>query len=209
MKTFKTYLINTQLHDEFHILFPEENFDNYTDDSCNICHPYHNSPNRPFQYFWNWYQEEFPAVSCTSKTVHYFRKLLSISLLLQEHIIRKIIFSIRYSEIISLDSAITKIVRALSNFNLFTIDPFESSSDESPISPFEVAFITPLTSPILKYQRNYLFNHEELNLERLFELNPKTMATTDEILDYLKENNNHNVLYLEFFFDNGTQDSMT
>src|SRR5581483_43831 len=56
-----------------------------------------------------------------------------------------------------------------------------------------------------------LFNHEDLNLDLLFQENPlaNTMATAQNVLDYLKANNNNQILRLEPFFGDGTQDPLT
>ncbi|CAG8732477.1 20124_t:CDS:2, partial [Rhizophagus irregularis] len=109
------------------------------DDSCRICHPVLTIPDRYFLRFWNWYSLEIPTLSYSAKTVQYF----------YEYTI--------------------KIYTARERFQNFNLDPFVHYQHEDKPLGYELSFITPPTSPILRYPRNLLFVNEPLYLELLFE----------------------------------------
>ena len=65
---FRQHFEKNQLHDQVHLLFPEEDFKNeyYPDESCTTCYPV-KDPNTFFQNFWNWYQTKYFTLTHTSK----------------------------------------------------------------------------------------------------------------------------------------------
>ena len=121
MCKFRNHFDTNQLHNQVHLLFPGENLREGAcpDESCKICYPLI-KPNIYFQQFWNWFQSRFFALSCTSKTEYYFTRLIDSTHLTQDHITRQLIFSIRYSNILSFDSVLTQVVRAINSFEYFT-----------------------------------------------------------------------------------------
>ena len=197
MKDFKPFFVINKLHDKFHNLFPEENLVQtyYSDDSYVTCYPNNFTPNYFFGNFWNWYQIEFPVIHHSERTWHYFQRILSSPILFKDRIIKQLVFSIRYTQPLSLDHIITKINSAFLSFEDFTIDPFENPLDKPETLLNNLTFITSATSPTLKYQRNLLFVNEDLNLGQLFDLSKETKMTTyGNVLTYLKDNLSSGIL---------------
>ncbi|PKC50192.1 hypothetical protein RhiirA1_487105, partial [Rhizophagus irregularis] len=140
------------------------------DDSCRICHPVLTIPDQYFLRFWNWYSLETPTLSYSAKTVQYFYEYSQGTILRQQYLIRKLISSIRYQNAsFSYDKLAIKIYTARERFQNFNLDPFVHYRHEDEPLGYELSFITPPTSPILRYPRNLLFINEPLYLEYLFE----------------------------------------
>ncbi|CAG8733509.1 18651_t:CDS:2, partial [Rhizophagus irregularis] len=140
------------------------------DDSCCICHPVLTIPDRYFLRFWNWYSLEIPTLSYSAKTVQYFYEYSQGTVLRQQYLIRKLISSIRYQNAsLSYDRLAIKIYTARERFQNFNLDPFVCYQHEDEPLGYELSFITPPTSPILRYPRNFLFINEPLYLEYLFD----------------------------------------
>ncbi|CAB4419289.1 unnamed protein product [Rhizophagus irregularis] len=157
-------------HDQLHRTYPNIPLFELADDSCRICHPVLTIPDRYFLRFWNWYSLEIPTLSYSAKTVQYFYEYSQGTVLKQQYLIRKLISSIRYQNAsLSYDRLAIKIYTARERFQNFNLDPFVCYQHEDEPLGYELSFITPPTSPILRYPRNLLFVAEPLYLEYLFE----------------------------------------
>ncbi|PKY56049.1 hypothetical protein RhiirA4_476039 [Rhizophagus irregularis] len=156
-------------HDQLHRTYPNIPLFELADDSCRICHSVLTIPDRYFLRFWNWYSLEIPTLSYSAKTVQYFYEYSQGTVLKQQYLIRKLISSIRYQNAsLSYDRLAIKIYTARERFQNFNLDPFVCYQHEDEPLGYELSFITPPTSPILRYPRNLLFITEPLYLERLF-----------------------------------------
>ncbi|CAB4375500.1 unnamed protein product [Rhizophagus irregularis] len=157
-------------HDQLHRTYPNIPLFELADDSCCICHPVLTTPNQYFLRFWNWYSLETPTLSYSAKTVQYFYEYSQGTILRQQYLIRKLISSIRYQNAsFSYDKLAIKIYTARERFQNFNLDPFVYYRHKDEPLDYELSFITPPTSPILRYPRNLLFINEPLYLEHLFE----------------------------------------
>lgn len=157
-------------HDQLHRIYPNIPLFELADDSCCICHPVLTIPDRYFLRFWNWYSLEIPTLSYSAKTVQYFYEYSQGTVLRQQYLIRKLISSIRYQNAsLSYDRLAIKIYTARERFQNFNLDPFVCYQHEDEPLGYELSFITPPTSPILRYPRNFLFINEPLYLEYLFD----------------------------------------
>ncbi|CAB4430691.1 unnamed protein product [Rhizophagus irregularis] len=156
-------------HDQLHRTYPNIPLFELADDSCRICHSVLTIPDRYFLRFWNWYSLEIPTLSYSAKTVQYFYEYSQGTVLRQQYLIRKLISSVRYQNAsLSYDRLAIKIYTARERFQNFNLDPFVCYQHEDEPLGYELSFITPPTSPILRYPRNLLFITEPLYLERLF-----------------------------------------
>jgi hypothetical protein len=186
----------------------------YPDESCTICYP----PNQPLDFFinfWQWFKTEFSTISYSGLTQFYFYNLITNDSLAKQHsIIQKLIFTIRYTKPLSIDNIFVKLTIALRTFDLFTKKPFEYYLDQDNICIPISGYSTPQSAYTFKYQTDLLFINEDLALETLFELpnlqhQENTMADADDVLNYLKSNMNQNIIRVEPFYGDGTQDPIS
>ena len=209
--------IINQVHDQVHFEHPY--LENHLvqlerpDKSCTICYPPSTDIIPYFQNFWNWYYITFPVTQYSAKTYKYFGSY-SISLLPAPIIIEKIICSIRYSELIDLNRVKEEVLLAFEIYFRFSIDPAEvdiinpSPSLDIPfattIQPLEFNDTNSDRTTIQSRPYTPISDLESLDLDLLFE-----MATSQTVLDYLRSNLNNNILRVDTFFGDGTQDPLT
>ena len=193
-----------QTHDQFHQLFSNQNIrDTVPDLSCSICYP-PTTPHFIFLRFWDWYQTRFPAISYSNQAqLHLDRLLQNNNLLRRDQIVRRLIFSIRYSQNFSLTSAIIHILYTFETTNLLSTEPSETESLASPersISP-----ITPTAFTFSNTFDNLLFNQEDLHLDQLFQ-ETNMVKTTDEVYDLVNKKINNIIIRVPPYSGDGTQD---
>jgi hypothetical protein len=228
MLSYQTFVNTNQLHDQIHIDFPELTKEakqqRQIDESCIICYPPIVIINRFFKHFWNWFYITFPATSFSSRTYLYFYQYARNPTYYRNSI-EKLLLSIRYSEPVHFDRLLEETITAFGIYYSFVFDPadidiiqpspsldipfstqpnIDNLFEETSSNSSEHIFNTPSTIS----ENDYFSDFEEFNLDLLFHENIMA-ATPHDILNYLRSGNNNQILHIEPFFGDGTQDPLT
>jgi hypothetical protein len=227
MINYQTFKDINYLHDQLHLsnsdLTRDTIQERQPDESCTICFPPLPAYNLYFTYFWDWFCITFPATQYSFKTYYYFVRH-GKTLFPYIGTIQRLILTIRYSEPVHLDRITEETFTAFHIYYNFVFDPFDIDIVQ-PSPSLDIPFTTQpnidnlfeetssnssehiSNTPSTISENNYSSDSEEFNLDLLFREN--TMANSQDVLNYLKSNVNNQILRIEPFFGDGTQDPLT
>src|SRR5581483_8007621 len=206
MINYQTFEQINYLYDQLHLNNPELTKEalqqRQPDESCTVCFSPIENYNLYFIHFWNWFYITFPASQYSLRTYYHFVQHISNFF---PHISRveRLILSIRYTEPVHFDRIVEETFEAFNIYYNFVFDPADIDIIE-PSPSLNIPFTTQpidnnlfedtssnssepiLNTPIIIPDNplvNYLFNHEDLNLDLLFQENNPTnmMATAQNI----------------------------